>query len=69
MFATTLEFQKERNVFAREYTGNMYGVVSYYMSKLLLELPLLFVLPLLELTLTFWAIGYRPGSFGKMLIV
>ena len=47
----------------------MYGVTMYYLSKLALELPLYFVLPLLELILTFWGIGYRHGSFGKMFLV
>ncbi len=47
----------------------MYGVTMFYLSKLALELPLYFLLPLLELILTFWGIGYRHGSFGKMLLV
>ena len=47
----------------------MYGVVIFYLSKLALELPLYFVMPLFELILTFWGIGYRHGSFGKMFLV
>ena len=42
----------------------MYGVVVYYLSKLTLELPLLFLMPLYELIIIFWGIGYREGSFG-----
>lgn len=58
-FATVLEFQKERNVFIREYASNLYGTGAYYASKLVLELPLLFMLPLLENSLTFFGVGYR----------
>ena len=68
-FATVLEFQKERGVFIREYTSHMYGTVSYYMSKLALELPLLLALPLLENSMTFWGIGYREGAFFKFYLV
>ena len=57
-FATVLEFQKERSVFIKEHASNLYSTGSYYASKLALELPLLFLLPLLELSLTFWGIGY-----------
>jgi len=68
-FATVLEFQKERGVFIREHTSNMYGSGSYYASKLALELPLLLVLPLLENALTFWGIGYRDDAFFKFYLV
>lgn len=68
-FATVLEFQKERNVFIREYTSNMYGTMSYYVSKLTLELPLLLALPLLENAMTFWGIGFREGAFFQFYLV
>ena len=68
-FATVMEFQKERGVFIREYTSNMYGTLAYYLSKLALELPLLIVLPLLENTLTFWGIDYHTGAFFKFFLV
>ena len=64
-----LEFQKERGVFIREYASNMYGTGSYYMSKLVLELPLLLLLPLLENAMIFWGIGYRDGAFIEFYLV
>ena len=64
-----MEFIKERNVFIKEYTSNLYGTGAYYASKLALELPLLVCLPLLENTLTFWGIAYREGAFFEFLIV
>ena len=60
-FATVMEFQKERAVFIREKTGNQYGTLSYYISKLIIELPLLLALPLLENAITFFGINYRSG--------
>ena len=62
-FATVMEFQKERSVFIREKTGKLYGVLPYYFSKLVIELPLLLLLPLLENALTFFGIAYRSPAF------
>jgi len=37
---TMLSFPLERPVFLREYSANMYGTVAYFVSKLLVEVPL-----------------------------
>ena len=58
-----MEFQKERSVFIREKTGKLYGVIPYYMSKLVIELPLLLALPFIENGLTFSGIRYKEGAF------
>jgi len=47
----------------------MYGTLSYYVSKLLIELPLLLALPLLENAITFWGINYRHGTFFQFYFV
>ena len=60
-FAMVMEFQKERGVFIRENSSNLYSVGVYYMSKLVLEMPLLLAIPLLENILTFHGIGYSEG--------
>ena len=64
-----LEFQSERKVFIHEYSSQMYGTKTYYFSKIVLEVPLLLLLPLVELCITFWGIGYRNGAFMKFYIV
>ena len=64
-----MEFQKERGVFIREKTGNLYGILPYFMSKLAIETPLLLILPLVENALTFFGIGYRKGTFFKFYLV
>lgn len=45
-FGVILVFQSERPVFLREQANKMYGVFPYYMSKMLIELPSLFLGPL-----------------------
>jgi ATP-binding cassette, subfamily G (WHITE), eye pigment precursor transporter len=70
-FATVLEFQKERAVFIREKASGMYSISPYYLSKLLLEFPLLLALPLLENLMTFYGIGYMSENhnFWKFYLV
>ena len=58
-FATVMEFIKEREVFVKESASKNYTVCNYYISKLLLELPLMLLLPLFENALTFYIVGYR----------
>ena len=47
----------------------MYGTKVYYFSKLALEFPLLFALPLIENCIKFDGIEYREGAFTKFLLV
>ena len=68
-FAMVMEFQKERGVFIRENSSNLYSVGVYYTSKLVLELPLLLIMPLLENLLTFHGIGYAQGTFWQFYLV
>jgi len=73
-----LQFPAERPIFLREYAANMYGVVAYFLSKTLVELPITFLTALeswviaywimdlqgnfLELTLISWALGLTAAS-------
>ena len=68
-FAMVMEFQKERGVFIRENSSNLYSVGVYYMSKLVLEMPLLLAMPLFENILTFHGIGYSEGAFWHFYLV
>merc|ERR1711904_317178 len=38
-----LQFPLERPVFLREYGANMYGTLPYFLSKMIIELPLTFL--------------------------
>jgi len=68
-FATIMEFIKEREVFAKESADKNYSVLSYYLSKLALEFPLMILLPLLENFLTFYVIGFRPSAFPHFQLI
>jgi len=62
-FGTVMEFQKERLVFVREKTSKLYGTNVYYLSKIIVELPLLLFIPLIETSIAYHGVGYRKGAF------
>lgn len=49
----------ERNLFLREQANRMYGVLPYYLSKMIVELPCQIILPILFCLITYWAIELR----------
>jgi len=53
-------FPEERGVFLREHTNNMYRTSSYYVSKVLSDLPFQILYPTLFLTISYWMIGFQP---------
>lgn len=62
LFANVLVFQLERAVFLREYCNQMYDLAPYYLTKMLIEIPVLLFVPLLMQVMTYWAIGFRPEA-------
>ena len=53
----------------------MYGVVPYFLAKLVIELPISLIAPALTLVIVFWSIGFNDSGkgtaeeFGQFYIV
>lgn len=62
-------FPSERGVFFREKSSKMYSSGIYYLSKLLTELPINIVLPLIGTTIEYWMIGYNNSPIPWLLVV
>ncbi|CAE8621696.1 unnamed protein product [Polarella glacialis] len=52
-----LQFPAERPVFLREYAAQQYGVVPYFISKTMVEMPVVLVSSLLSFVITYWLMG------------
>uniref|UniRef100_A0A7S2JVU6 ABC transporter domain-containing protein n=1 Tax=Zooxanthella nutricula TaxID=1333877 RepID=A0A7S2JVU6_9DINO len=67
-----LTFSSERPVFMRESAGNMYGVVPYFLSKTMIEVPLLLLTNILSWLVAYWLMGFHGsiviGILGTWLI-
>mmetsp|Transcript_42615 Transcript_42615/g.56252 ORF Transcript_42615/g.56252 Transcript_42615/m.56252 type:complete len:110 (-) Transcript_42615:406-735(-) len=59
---TGLTFQTERPVFLREQANKMYGVLPYYLAKILSDLPSFIVPPTLFTIITFFGIGFTRST-------
>jgi len=54
-------FQMDRALFLREHANQMYNVLPYFVSKNLIEFPITLILPMLQLLMSYFAIGFNPG--------
>ena len=57
MLATILTFQVERPVFVREQANKMYSVTSYYNAKMVSEVPILCLSPLIYSVIIYFKMG------------
>lgn len=57
LMGTLLVFQEERPVFLREQANKMYGVNSYFLTKMVMEFPILVVVPLLFSIIVYFGVG------------
>ena len=60
-------FSLERPIAIREITSGYYGVVGYYLSKMIIEIPIQIILTLLTTTIIYWLVLYQK-KLEKYLI-
>lgn len=63
-----LTFPSERPVFLREYAANQYGVVPYFVSKTLVEMPVVLICQVLTYLLAYWIMGLK-GNFVWLVLI
>jgi len=63
-----LSFPSERPVFLREYAAQQYGVVPYFISKTLVEMPVVLVSQALTYLIAYWIMGLQGNPLGLVLI-
>jgi ABC-type multidrug transport system permease subunit len=68
-FGVLQTFPDERVIFQREYEAGSYGIVSYYISRILADLPGQLLFPTLFVAITYWSIGFGDDAdkFGAFL--
>lgn len=67
-FNTLLVFIIEREIFLREQSNKLYGVFPYFISKNVVELPVVAINPLLATIILFFAFGLER-SVEQFLLV
>jgi ABC-type multidrug transport system permease subunit len=71
MMGTILTFQNERPVFLRELANKMYSVPAYYFAKLMVDIPVLCVGPMVFSLIVYFKIGvvFNAAAFFVFYLV
>ncbi|XP_031250975.1 ABC transporter G family member 25 [Pistacia vera] len=70
-FNSVFAFPQERAIFMKERASGMYTLSSYFMSRIVGDLPMDLILPVVFLIVTYWMTGLKPecGAFLLTLLV
>ncbi|KAI9201357.1 hypothetical protein LWI28_022131 [Acer negundo] len=70
-FTSVFAFPQERAIVVKERASGMYTLSSYFMSRIIGDLPMELILPTVFLIITYWMAGLKPelGAFLLTLIV
>lgn len=68
---TVIVFQGEKPVFVRERAANMYDIWVYATTKMLAEIPIMLLVPLILLVVVYPSIGFqdRLSEFFKFYLI
>jgi len=62
MMGCLVAFQAERVVFIREHSTGSYSTLTYYLAKVLADIPFLTMVPIVQGTITYWMVGYQAEA-------
>ncbi|CAN4119636.1 unnamed protein product [Withania somnifera] len=66
-FNAVFAFPQERAIFMKERASGMYTLSSYFMARIVGDLPMDLILPTLFLTITYWMAGLKPQLLTFLL--
>ncbi|KAF9672849.1 hypothetical protein SADUNF_Sadunf11G0086900 [Salix dunnii] len=71
LFQAIFTFPQERSMLEKERSSGMYRLSSYFMSRIVSDLPMELVLPTIFVSITYWMAGLKgtPGNFLHTLFV
>ncbi|CAA0828827.1 ABC transporter G family member 21 [Striga hermonthica] len=67
LFNAIFVFPQERPVLARERSSGMYRLSSYYIARIVGDLPMELVLPTIFVTISYWMGGLKPSLITYLL--
>ncbi|KAF8404227.1 hypothetical protein HHK36_009109 [Tetracentron sinense] len=70
-FNSVFAFPQERAIFMKERSSGMYTLSSYFMARIVGDLPMELILPTVFTTIVYWMAGLKPepGAFLLTLVV
>ncbi|KAL6315459.1 hypothetical protein AAG906_000751 [Vitis piasezkii] len=70
-FNSVFAFPQERAIFMKERASGMYTLSSYFMARIVGDMPMELILPMVFLTVAYWMAGLKPevGAFLLTLVI
>jgi ABC-type multidrug transport system permease subunit len=62
MMSCLVAFQTERVVFIREHSTGSYSTLTYYLAKVIADIPFLTIVPIVQGTISYWMVGYQAEA-------
>ncbi|CAL5209293.1 unnamed protein product [Lathyrus oleraceus] len=66
-FNSVFAFPQERAIFVKERASGMYTLSSYFMARIVGDLPMELILPTIFLVITYWMGGLKPDLLSFLL--
>ncbi|MBA0746264.1 hypothetical protein Gogos_008799, partial [Gossypium gossypioides] len=66
-FNAVFAFPQERAIFMKERASGMYTLSSYFMARIIGDLPMELILPTVFLVVTYWMAGLKPDLVAFLL--
>ncbi|XP_039072226.1 ABC transporter G family member 9-like [Hibiscus syriacus] len=66
LFQALFTFPQERMMLQKERSSGMYRLSSYFISRIVADLPMELILPTVFITITYWMAGLKPTAFNFM---
>lgn len=62
MTAATITFPLEKPIYLKESASKMYSLPSYFLSRNIVELPIIIIVPILSTLIIYWMVGFHHGA-------
>lgn len=66
-FNAVFAFPQERAIFMKERSSGMYTLSSYFMARIIGDMPMELILPTIFLTVAYWMAGLKPDPISFLL--
>lgn len=71
VMGTLTVFGAEKAVFQREFSGRLYGLPAYFISRTVVNLPAQIIMPILSSVIMYWMVGYQntPEKYAWFMLI
>lgn len=69
MTAAAVTFPAEKPIYLKESANKMYSLSWYFLSRNIVEMPVIILVPIFSSLIIYWMVGFHPGASYFFLFV